>query len=356
MATKKPENLERLQARFPAGADALLVSSPMHQYYLTGFVYEDGWLCVSKDRACVLTDSRYIEAAQARLGGVFDVRNDPREAAVRAVLNEWGVKTLLFEDRFVTVAGLERMRHAYEGIDLKPVGGLLDEMRVNKTAFEGECLRRAVAIGDRAFEEILGFITPDRTEAEIALELECSMRRQGAGGIAFTTIAISGKKTSMPHGEPENRKIEPGFLTMDFGCKWLGYCSDMTRTVSVGRPTEEMRDVYNTVARAQEAALQVIGPGKRCSDMDRIARDVIDASPYKGTFGHSLGHGVGLQIHERPNLSFRSDVILEAGHVVTVEPGIYLPGKFGVRIEDMVIIREDRAENLTHSRKDLLIL
>ena len=356
MEKKKPENLERLQAAFPEDADALLVSSPLHQYYLTGFVYEDGWLTVSKDRACVLTDSRYIEAARDRLGDVFDVRNDTRESAVRAVFEEWGVRSLLFEDRFVTVADLERMRRSYEGIDLKPVHGLLDGMRVNKTGFEMECLRRAVAIGDRAFEDILGFIKPERTETEIALELECSMRRQGAGGIAFTTIAISGKKTSMPHGEPENRKIEPGFLTMDFGCKWLGYCSDMTRTVSVGKPTDEMRDVYATVARAQEAALQAIAPGKRCSDMDRIARDLIDASPYQGAFGHSLGHGVGLQIHERPNLSMRSDVILEAGHVVTVEPGIYLPGRFGVRIEDMVLIHEDRAEDITHSRKDLIVL
>ncbi len=352
------ENLSILQNRIPEGTDAVLITSEMHQYYITGFNIEDGFVAVMRDRAFVFVDFRYIEAAKAEIdGNAFTILMNTDLAFVIHTLVEAGAKTVGFEDRSLTVSQYENYKKKCEKVTLAPIGNLMEVQRAVKTEYELDMIKKAQAIGDAAFEHILGFITPERTETEIALELEYFMKKKGAAGTSFSTISISGAATSVPHGVPKDRKLERGFLTMDFGCIYHGYCSDMTRTVVLGEPTQEMRDVYDTVLAAQNAVLDVIDWHRDCGEMDAIAREVIDRAGYKGAFGHSLGHGVGLYIHEEPRLTGGYEgILLENGHVVTVEPGIYLSGKYGVRIEDMVIIHNNRAENITHSPKNLIIL
>ena len=359
MSNMNHENLKKLQASIPEGMDALLITSEMHQFYLTGFNIQDGYVTIMRDRADVFVDFRYIEAARAEIDGdVFTIHGKTALDYVRDTLVGTGVRNVGYEDRSVTVASLEWYRNVFgETLNLLPMKDLIEVQRTVKTEYELEMIKKAQSIGDAAFDHILGYISPERTETEIALELEYYMRRLGASGTSFSTISISGAATSLPHGEPKNRKLEKGFLTMDFGCIYNGYCSDMTRTVAVGYINDEMRRVYDTVLRAQTAVLDVIDWHSNCAEMDKIARDIINSAGYEGKFGHSLGHGVGLFIHEKPGLnSGAASTLLENGHVVTVEPGIYLEGKFGVRIEDMVIIHGNRAEDITYSPKELIVL
>ena len=353
------ENVKKLQASFPEDLDAILITSEMHQYYLTGFNLQDGYVAVMRDRAKVFVDFRYIEAARAEVDDpMFTVYDKSGLEFIRDTLKGFDVKTVGFEDKVVTVDLFNWYKKVFgEEIALSPIGGLLEVQRTVKTEYELDMIKKAQSIGDAAFEHILGFITPDRTETEIAVELEYFMKRLGASGTSFSTICVSGVASALTHVEPKNRKLERGFLTMDFGCIYNGYCSDMTRTIVIGSADEEMKRVYDTVLRAQCAVLEAIDWHSNCAEMDKIARDIIDNAGYKGKFGHSLGHGVGLYIHEKPGLnSGNTGTVLENGHVVTVEPGIYLEGQYGVRIEDMVIIHGNRAENITKSRKDLIIL
>ncbi len=353
------ENVKKLQASFPDDLDAILITSEMHQYYLTGFNLQDGYVAVMRDRAMVFVDFRYIEAARAEVDDpMFTVYDKSGLEFVRDTLKGFDVKTVDFEDKVVTVDLFNWYKRVLgEETALVPIGGLLEVQRTVKTEYELDMIKKAQSIGDAAFEHILGFITPERTETEIAVELEYFMKKQGASGTSFSTICVSGAASALPHGEPKNRKLVKGFLTMDFGCIYNGYCSDMTRTIVIGSADEEMKRVYDTVLRAQCAVLDAIDWHSNCAEMDKIARDIIDNAGYKGKFGHSLGHGVGLYIHEKPGLnSGNTGTVLENGHVVTVEPGIYLEGQYGVRIEDMVIIHGNRAENITKSRKDLIIL
>ena len=234
---------------------------------------------------------------------------------------------------------------------------LLDGARQIKDAGEIEKMKRAQAITDAAFEHILNFIDPSRTEIEIALELEFFMRSHGAESVAFQTITVSGSASSLPHGVPRPVKLERGFLTMDYGACVDGYCSDMTRTVVIGKADEEIKRLYNTVLSAQLAALDAAKNGERRGfTLDKIARDVIEDAGYHGAFGHSLGHGVGMYIHEAPRLAPRTpkDELLCSGNVVTFEPGIYLEGKYGCRIEDMAVITDDGIYNFTKSPKELI--
>ncbi len=353
------ENLKHLQDAIPENMDAILLSSGMHQYYMTGLNIDDGYVAVMRNAAFVFVDFRYIEVVQNALAdSPFTVRMNTDLKFIRDTLAENGAKAIGFEDRIVTVSQYEWYKGIFaDGFTLVPIGNLLEKLRTFKTEYELDMIKAAQAITDQAFTHILDFITPERTETEVALELETFMRKLGASGPSFSTISISGAATSLPHGEPRERKLEPGFLTMDFGCIYKGYCSDMTRTVCLGKPTEEMEHVYATVLAAQNAVLDVIDWHKDCGEMDAIAREIIDRAGYEGAFGHSLGHGVGLFIHEEPRLhKGYCGTLLENGHVVTVEPGIYLAGKFGVRIEDMVVIHNNRAEDITHSPKKLIVL
>ena len=340
----------------PEEIDTALITNELNCRYLSGVNYTDGFLLINRESAYLLADSRYIEVAKRDAAPGFE----PRLLTGKRgdILRELAGNNIWFEDSTVSCAELAGYKRALPEKSFIPAGKPVEDLRNVKESVEVECIRRAQKIAEEAFDYILGFISPERTEQEVALELEYRMRKNGAEGISFNTIAISGSESSLPHGEPRSCKLEKGFLTMDFGAKYNGYCSDMTRTVCIGKPDGEMRRVYDTVLAAQTAALDAViyGEERSCRVLDGIARGLIDGAGYKGLFGHSLGHGVGLYIHEGIHLSPRSEGRLVKGNVFTVEPGIYIEGKYGVRIEDMVYIGENGAENLTGCDKGLITL
>lgn len=353
--------LKRLQEKIKSiGADALLVSSELNCRYLSDFVFSDGYLLIEKDYAFLITDSRYVEAAKNTVKD-FEILcpKGTRINAVSELVSARNIKALAIEDESMSVAEHKRFSEALPCEITAGASAIITSLRQKKTKNELENIAKAQSITDAAFEHILGFISPDVTEIDVALELEFFMRKMGADGIAFETIAVSGAASSLPHGVPSNVKLRKGFLTMDLGAKFDGYCSDMTRTVCIGRADDEMKRVYNTVLEAQEYALENIREGMLCRDADSLARDIIKNAGYGDCFGHSLGHGVGLYIHESPSLSQHAngDLRLERGNVVTVEPGIYLEGRFGVRIEDMIAIDLDGSvRNFTKAPKKLIEL
>lgn len=350
-------HLKKTIAALPEGMDALLVTNNRNQRWLSGFNFEDGYVLVTKKTSYLLTDSRYIEAAEKEAQGVTVLQMaGKRSEMFRKLLEENGAKTVGFEDTWVTVSAYEGMKKTFEGFELVPAGRLLENLREFKDDAEIDKIIAAQRIAEKAFEHILGFISPDRTEQEVALELEFFMRSLGAEGTSFPTIAVSGSASALPHGVPRPVKLEKGFFTMDYGALYEGYCSDMTRTVVVGRADEEMKRLYNTVLSAQLAAEEAIAEGVTGATLDKIARDIIDATEYKGCFGHSLGHGVGMYIHEAPGVSGGNTVGLKVGHVITIEPGIYVKGRHGCRIEDMAAIRKDGAQILTNCPKNLIEL
>ncbi len=344
------ERIEKLRASLPHGCDAALICDPLNQFYLTGFNYTDGYVIITEDTAVLFADSRYIEAAQNTAKGV-EVRLYRSWDDLRSVLG--GYTDIAFEDNYVKCAELDKYKEIFEEKNFHGLGNTLTEIRECKDTQEKECIIEAQRIAEAAFDDLLGRINPDMTEKDVALHLEFYMRSHGADGVSFETIAVSGKHSSMPHGVPQNIKLEKGFLTLDFGALYQGYCSDMTRTIVIGKADDEMKKVYNTVLEAQLRAEDALRAGAICSDIDAIARKIIDAK-YPGTFGHGLGHGVGLYIHEEPRLSMRCNKKLACGNVVTIEPGIYIPGKYGVRIEDMGYITENGAEILTNAPKNLI--
>lgn len=356
MMIKGLQKLIAASSRF----DGVLITSPENRFYFTGFAASDGFLLVSADRAVFVTDGRYIEAAQKEIHDCEVVLQSSVGTQLADIFAEMGVSAAAAETERISVADFAKYAGFLKPIALLPdpaLDEIIRQLRAVKTAREVEKMQAAQRIAEAAFDHILGFIAPGKTEKEIALELDFYMLSHGAQALSFETIAVSGKKSSMPHGVPDGNIVQQGdFLTMDFGAVVDGYHSDMTRTVAVGAVSERQKEVYNTVLRAQEAVLAALKPGLSCFDADKIARDVITAAGYGEYFTHSTGHGVGVEIHEFPNLSARSQSILEIGNVVTDEPGIYLPGEFGVRIEDMVLITPDGCENFTHCPKELIIL
>jgi Xaa-Pro aminopeptidase len=331
--------------------------------YASTFNYDDGYILVLKDKAFLLTDFRYVEAANAQVNHedfeVLTPKGLLKSVASLALDN--GVNTVLVEESSLSLEDLARFEKAAEGA-VNYVGGasaILTEMRMVKTEAELNNMAEAQRITDAAFSHILTVLNPNMTEIDVALELEFFMRKNGAERTSFDTIAVSGTASSMPHGVPRNVKLERGFLTMDFGCVYGGYCSDMTRTVVLGKADEEIKRVYNTVLEAQTKALEAAANGERgCYRLDEIARDIINGAGYEGRFGHSLGHGVGMFIHESPRLAPAIDrgAMLVTGNVVTFEPGIYIPETYGCRIEDMAAITDDGIRNFTKSTKDLIEL
>ena len=340
-------------------ADAAIISSQINIRYLCGFDYTDGFLLILPSKAYLITDFRYIEAAKKSVREFEVVMPDSdmlSELSLLMTLN--GVKTVSIEDRDVSCATFSEWSQKFNGITIASgASEILKQQRMVKTDEELELINLSQQITDKAFEHILGFISTDRTELEVALELEFFMRSQGAESVAFDTIVASGSNSSLPHCVPSNKKLSHGFLTMDFGAKYKGYCSDMTRTVVIGKATDDMKKVYSTVLRAQNAALEQIHEGIDCREADKISRDIIFEAGFGNCFGHSLGHGVGLYIHESPSMSPRAQtgVSLTRGNVVTVEPGIYIEGKNGCRIEDMIAIGHDgKIINFTKSPKELI--
>ena len=360
----KEKRIQKLQAEMAKkGFDALIVTSEINQRYLTGFAYTDGYVLVTTGKCYLLTDFRYIEAAKATVdASLFDILM-PKGGMLdemAAKMAENGVKIAAVEEATLALSAYERFKVKFAGVDIVPgASALIDTLRLYKDEEEFASMARAQAITDAAFEHILTVLHPDMTEIEVALELEFFMRKMGSEGIAFDTIAVSGTMSARPHGEPRPVKLEKGFLTMDYGARVDGYCSDMTRTVVLGKADAEIKKVYYTVLEAQTTAIDALQAGLSCRQADKIARDIINAAGYEGCFGHSLGHGVGLYIHENPRLSFgagETDVLCP-GHVVTAEPGIYIEGKYGCRIEDMIGIKADgTAHDFTKSRKDLIEL
>ena len=355
-------HLKNLQAAMKRdGMEAVLVTSEVSQRYLSGLNYTDGYVLVLPEKAFLMADFRYIEDARSIVdANDFEVVM-PEGGVVRytsGLLAEQGVKVLHFEEATMSYGLLETLKKTFEGVELLPgASAILDGLREFKDAGEIEKMTRAQQITDAAFAHILNFINPDRTEVEVALELEFFMRSKGAESTAFQTIAVSGSASSLPHGVPRPVKLERGFFTMDYGAKVGGYCSDMTRTVVIGKADDEMKKLYNTVLSAQKAALDMLREGVTGVAADKVARDIIDNAGYRGCFGHGLGHGVGRYIHENPRLSFAAgETPLVRGNIVTVEPGIYLAGKYGCRIEDMVAITENGIQNFTKSPKELIEL
>lgn len=336
--------------------DAFLVTDQLNCRYLSGVNYTDGFLLINRENAFIFADSRYIELAEREAAKGFEavLLKGKRSELIKKYA---AGKRLAFEDNEMTCATLAAYQKSLPEYTFVPAGTPTEALRNIKEEAEVENIRQAQRIAEKAFDHILGFISPERTEQEVALELEYVMRKNGADGIAFSTIAISGSESSLPHGEPRDRKLEKGFLTMDYGAKFNGYCSDMTRTVCIGKPDEDMLRMYNTVLNAQMSAIDAALYGERdCATLDGIARKIIDDAGYNGLFTHSLGHGVGLFIHEGIHLTPNVKETLVKGNVFTIEPGIYAKGKYGVRIEDMLYIGENGAENLTNCKKELIIL
>lgn len=352
--------LQNFQTKLTKKASAALISSSQNQFYLSEFRYDDGYLLIFADAAYLLADFRYIEAARKGAAEGFEVLRPTgtMNGAVKALLQKHKADTLLIEETDITVAAQERLAKVLEGVTLVLGGSaLLTQMRVFKDEKELAAMAAAQELTDAAFSHILTYLRPGVREIDVALELEFFMRKNGADGLAFHTIAVSGAASALPHGVPRARELENGFLTMDFGARYGGYCSDMTRTVVIGRADDEMKRLYETVLSAQKAALAAAHGGVGCKALDGVARDIIEAAGYKGCFGHSLGHGVGIDIHEAPRLasSAAEDAVLCTGHVVTVEPGIYVEGKYGCRIEDMIAVCADGSiRNFTRSPKELL--
>jgi len=351
---------EKLIALFPETADAMLITSEISIRYFTGFPFTDGCLLITRETPYLITDFRYIEAAKAACPSfevlMYETGMDSRFGEI---FEKENIKTLLYEDAYLPARTLHGWQERFSDINFTPAGDIVSSLMAVKDEGEYKSILKAQRIAEEALVGIFAYLSPEMTERELAMELEYAMRREGAEEKAFDIIAITGASTSLPHGVPQDRPLQSGFLTLDYGAKVNGYCSDMTRTLCLGRADEEMKKVYQTVLDAQKAALEAILNGERhCRTIDGIARSYIEKAGYGGCFGHGLGHGVGLRIHESPRLSPHcpDDAYLRPGHIVTVEPGIYLEGKFGVRIEDLVYIREDGAVNLTAAPKELMEL
>lgn len=354
-------SLQNFISALPENIDAAIVLDASNRHYLFGIDTSDaGTLIVTHNKAYFIIDSRYIEVCKR-------LENDKMQVVlqkdlfsqIKEICNQNAVKSVGIEVQTISLALYNKLCDFLGNIIDKQfdVSKIIMGLRSVKTFAEIEKIKVAQRITDDAFQYILGEIAVGKSEKELALELEFYMRSHGAKAASFDIIFIGGKNTSLPHGEPTDYKLQNGdLITIDFGADVDGYKSDMTRTVALGCVSDKQKNIYETVLLAQETALKEVAAGKRCKEIDDIARRVISDAGYGEYFGHALGHSVGLDIHESPNFSPKCNDILKSGMILTVEPGIYLPDEFGVRIEDMVLITENSVENLTKSPKSLIIL
>ncbi len=353
-------NTDKLIDKVLNFADAALIFSEENRRYFTGFPSSDGMLLVYKDTALFFTDSRYTEAAAKCIGEEFVLDSSNLYEKLNEIFAENSIIKVAVENDKMTLAEFDTLKEKLPDctfVTSSELSSAIEEIRIVKTEEEIDKIKAAQKIAEDAFNHILTFIKPGITEKEVSLELDFYMLSHGAEAVSFETIAVAGKNSSMPHGVPGEYKLQNGdFLTMDFGATVDGYHSDMTRTVAIGEVSEEMKKVYATVLEAQNSALAALKDGITGVEADRVARDIIENAGYGKNFGHGLGHGVGVEIHESPRLSPKAPHTLKEGHVVTVEPGIYLPGKFGVRIEDMAVITKDGCINLTLCPKELIVI
>ena len=340
------------------GLDAMLITSEPGEFYAVGF-HGEGVALVTPDECWYYTDSRYIEAAQEQVECAH-VSLPPKgmnyRAAVEALVQSQGIKTLGFEENYMTVSAYRGWREKLSA-QMKEASALMETLRAGKDNEELAVMIRAQEIAEKSLEETLSWLKVGMTEKEVAAYLEYRMLCNGAEKKSFDTIVASGPNSSKPHAVPGERRIQNGdFVTIDFGCVVDGYCSDTTRTVAVGMPTEEMSEVYEIVLQAQLAGIAAARAGLTGKEIDSAARQVIEDAGYGEYFGHAFGHSLGIEIHENPNLSPSNSQPMPVGAVVSAEPGIYLPGKFGVRIEDVLVLRADGCENITKYPKELLII
>ncbi len=339
--------------------DGFLTTAKENRQYLTGFTGSFGWVLVTQRDVYLMTDFRYAEQAQQQAHGCKIVRFQQYEPVItlRMLMEEMDIVTLGVESDRMTVEEFELLANHVRRKAITPLKGFVEEVRRIKTEEEIALIAKAESIGDAAFSHVLGLIKPGMTEKEIAIELEFQMRKLGASGTSFSTIVASGKRSSMPHGLASDKVVEAGdFITMDYGCIYNGYCSDMTRTIVLGHVDEKQEKVYNLVRQAQEEALKSIKAGVIGKEVHMVAQKVFDDAGYGAYFGHGLGHCLGLEVHEDPRFNSKEETVMQENMVISVEPGLYLPDWGGVRIEDIVVIKEDGYVNLTHSPKDLIIV
>lgn len=340
---------------------AVMLTSPHNMQYFSGFSGGEGVVLLCADNSYIIVDSRYTGIAKEEAFSGFEVLEfgikSPLFEIISEKLNSNNIKFVLFEDLYMSVSDCETYKNSLKDFEFIPKSNEIERLRMIKSEEELRCIRYAEQIGVDAFNHVLKYIKLGVSEAEIAAELEYFMKKQGAEKTSFDTIVLFGERTALPHGMPGERKLKKGdFILMDFGCKYKGYCSDMTRTVVTGKPSDRQIEIYEIVKQAQQIGLESIKSGISGNVPDCAARDYIALKGYGEYFGHSLGHGVGLMIHELPNLSPKSDIILEENMIVSCEPGIYIYGFGGVRIEDLVCVKRDGIENLTKLSKNLIIL
>ena len=340
--------------------EAILITSYPNRLYYTGFPSSAGMVIITQNGAWLLIDFRYYEKAKKSVDAAEVILLKKTYSQLSEILKKQRVKTVFLETESVTLFQFSAMKSALPEFEISVDDALqkyISCQRSIKSQKEIENMKSAQRLTDDTFAYICERIKAGRTEKEIMLDMEFFLRKAGSEGVSFDFIVLSGKNTSLPHGVPTGKKVENGdFITMDFGAVVNGYRSDMTRTVALGTVSEKQKEVYETVLAAQEKALLFIGPGKKCRDVDKVARDHIAAAGYGECFGHGLGHSVGLEIHEDPACNTRCETVLQEGVVMTVEPGIYLENEFGVRIEDMVVVRKNGCQNLTESPKNLILL
>lgn len=337
--------------------DSFLITSPYNLRYLTNFTGTTGLAVITLEKAFFITDFRYTEQAAAQAQGFEIIKNvGPIFEEVADLVQKEGLRELGFEETTVSFLEYSVLEEIIDA-QLIPISGMIEEIREIKDEEEIAIIEKACSIADLAYDHILKMIQPGMTEIEVANQLDFYMRSLGASGVSFETIVASGLRSAMPHGVASKKIIEQGdLITIDFGCYYEGYVSDMTRTFAIGDPGEQLKEIYQIVLEAQLAVLEVAKPGVTGKQLDAVARDYITKHGYGEAFGHSTGHGIGLEIHEGPNVSVRAEKQFVPGNIITDEPGIYLPGIGGVRIEDDLLITSDGNRVLTHSPKELIIL
>ncbi len=353
------ERLAKFQAKLAASdVDGMLISGQRNVYYLTGFWGTAGTVFISEKRRIFLTDARYTLIAKTTVMGGFDIveTRSPLEEIAKIIAND-GLTRIGFDSQ-VTYAEYKALKATFSGFELRAQDNFLESLRMYKDASEIAIIKKACQISDKAFEDVLDFIKPGQTtEMDVNHFLDARMRSYGAECASFEFIVASGYRSAMPHGVASNKVIQSGeTLTMDFGCYYEHYVSDMTRTIHIGDTTDEEREIYDVVLRANKALLEVAKAGMIKADFDKVPRDIINAAGYGEYFTHSIGHGIGLDIHEIPFFGKTAAGTIEAGMALTDEPGIYIPDKYGVRIEDDLIVTETGCEILTHAPKELIVI
>jgi Xaa-Pro aminopeptidase len=340
--------------------EAILLTSPQSLKYYTNYVGSNGTVFAFDGKAYFFTDFRYIEQVKRDCVGftLIEIKSTHETASIiKEKCEANNITTIYFEESHMTVKAANAFKEQLNNIQFKDGDARISEPRKIKSESEVQAIAKAAAIADQAFNHLIRFIQRGMTEKEIAIELEFTMKKQGATALSFDSIIAAGPNGAMPHATPSNRPLQDGDLVvMDYGCMVDGYCSDMTRTIAMGEISDELRNIYDITFQAQAHAMQNIKPGMSCKEADALARDMIESAGYGAYYGHGLGHGVGVEIHEAPRVSFSSEETITEGMIITVEPGIYLPGKGGVRIEDLTHVTKDGLVALSSSPKDLIVL